>query len=423
MRYELFAWETQVSEAPLWELVKLEDWSQENARIKEAFMEVFLSGESEEAITRYVQAHQTGLYHLFEDFGRLEGAGGAEDPTGADGAEDPTGADGPKDTTRADGRRVAGDLRLLLEDLCLFLERYCMKYLSQDAPIPPWRSRQLLEIIQSRMPLVKDHLSASGTEPTLMALIEDLLEGAAHQTELTYRQWYPLRDLMQFIQHLPPVEKDGVLVRDGLVISDRLIELLCYLNINTPLVFQHTMHRIQQEVEGKEYLVEQLPELGRVQRYIRLLKQKPEYRYMESRGSLVDMLEEWVTDFSKIKQLQAQTSEEQVPAKEDGGFGLDSTKVITSLTVNELGLLIRLFIDVGVFKARNLKGLSRFMAQNVVTLKKEANDQVSSNHLYGTFYSVGDATLDSVQSILNRMGARLNKLRVEQRKKVGNQKK
>ncbi len=407
MRYELFAWETQVSEAPFWEQVKLEEWRGENARIKEAFMEVFLSGESEEAITRYVQAHQTGLYHLFEDFERLDGAGGQ--PTGPDGKRIPAAA--------------ARDLRLLLEDLCLFLERYCMKYLSKDAPIPPWRSQQLLDIIHNKTPLVLSHLSASGTEPTLMALIKDLLEGAAHQTELTYRQWYPLRDLMQFIQHLPPVEKDGVLIRDGLVISDRLIELLCYLNINTPLVFQHTMHRIQQEVEGKEYLMEQVPELGRVKRYLRLLKQKPEYRYMESRGSLVDMLEEWVSDFSKMKQLQVQSSEEQVPAKDEGGFGLDSTKVITSLTVNELGLLIRLFVDVGVFKARNLKGLSRFMAQNVVTLKKEANDQVSSNHLYGTFYSVGDATMDSVQSILNRMGARLNKLRVEQRKKVGNQKK
>jgi hypothetical protein len=390
MRYELFAWEIQVTESPLWELVKPEDWRQENARIKEAFMEVFLSGASEDAITRYVQAHQTGLYHLFEGFERAEGP---------------------------------GELRLLLEDLCLFLERYCVKYLSLDAPLPPWRSRQLLETIRTRIPLVTEHLQASGTEPTLIALIQDLLEGAGNQTELTYRQWYPLRDLMEYVTSLPSVEKDGLLIRDGLVISDRLIEWLCYLNINTPMVFQHTMKRVQQEVEEKDILVEQMPELERVQRYVKLLKQKPGYRYMESRGSLVDMLDEWVSDFSKMKHLQAKTPEEQAFAKEEGGFGLDSTKVITSLTVNELGLLIRLFVDVGVFKARNLKGLSRFMAQNVVTLKKEANDQVSSNHLYGTFYSVGDATLDSVQNILNRMGARLNKLRVEQRKKVGNQKK
>jgi hypothetical protein len=131
---------------------------------------------------------------------------------------------------------------------------------------------------------------------------------------------------------------------------------------------------------------------------------------MEGRVSLMRMLEE--LESQKAKGGAAAPEE-----SDDSGFGLDSRKVITSLTVNELGLLVRLFMETGVFRTRNRKGLAQFMAKNVVTLKKEAVDEVSSNHLYGTLYSMTDATLDSVQSILNRMLVRLQKLRVEQRQK------
>ena len=51
-------------------------------------------------------------------------------------------------------------------------------------------------------------------------------------------------------------------------------------------------------------------------------------------------------------------------------------------------------------------------------LKKKPLTRSPLAHLYGTLYSTAtDATLDSVQSILNRMLVRLGKLRVEQRQK------
>ena len=129
------------------------------------------------------------------------------------------------------------------------------------------------------------------------------------------------------------------------------------------------------------------------------------------------MLTAWLEELEQSKVKEARQTGEEGKDADESGFGLDSKKVITSLTVNELGLLVRLFMETGVFRTRNRKGLAQFMAKNVVTLKKEAVDEVSSAHLYGTLYSMTDATLDSVQAILNRMLVRLGKLRLEQRKK------
>jgi hypothetical protein len=389
MQYELFNWERRVNDPQLLPQIQEADWLQENARIKGAFLEVLLSREPPEAIERYVQVHQTGLLQLSKV---LEAA--------SQGSPAPF-----------------VFLFACLDDLCVFLERYCVRYLASDAFLPSFRSRRLSGTIREKIPLVRAHLKACGTDPTMASVIGNLLEETAALGGLTYRQWFPLKDLMEYIVSLPAVAEGKVLVRDGMDISTRIMELLLYLNVNTLPIYRHAKDRIMHLVEEKEFALEQLPELDRVRRYISWLEQKPGYRYMESRGSLLRMLTTWLDDVARLKEKEARETADKEAPEDDSGFGLDSKKVITSLTVNELGLLVRLFMETGVFRTRNRKGLARFMAQNVVTLKKEAHEEMSSNHLYGTLYSMTDATMDSVQAILNRMIVRLGKLRLEQRGK------
>lgn len=97
--------------------------------------------------------------------------------------------------------------------------------------------------------------------------------------------------------------------------------------------------------------------------------------------------------------------------------GIDDQKIVTSLRSAELGLLLRLFIDTGVFRTRNRKGLSRFMAQYVVTFQKNVTEVLSSDHIYNTIYSTTNATLDSTQQLLQKMINQINKIRLETRKK------
>ncbi len=378
MQYELFNWEKSIAHHA--DLAPDREWMEESARIKGAFMEVLLGREPEETIERYVQTHQTGLLHLSVTLGE-----------------------------QAETR---------LGELFDFLERFCGNYLSKDAPLPDCRSRKFAFGITQRIPALHAQLQGAGVEEVLTQIIIGLFESAVRgRGSLTYRQWFPLRELMEYIQRIPQDEKDNPL-DDDLDPTTRLMEVLYYLNINTLPVYRYAKLRMEQIAIGHPLQEAGLAELSRLQRYFNWLEHKPGYRYKKDRGSVVKMLSVWAEDL--VHRREKGAAGEVVPAaSDDDGFGLDSKKVITSLTVNELGLLLRLFMETGVFRTRNRKGLASFMAQNVVTLKKEAREEVSINHLYGSLYSTTDATMDSVQAILNRMLGRLAKFRVEQRNKRG----
>jgi len=390
MQYELFNWEGRLSDPSLSAKVTEEDWLSENARIKAAFMEVILSHERAEVIERYVRTHQTGILHLSLAL------------------------------QKAAGERTAL-LFSCLNTLSEFLELYARGYLDPDASLPPFRSGWIADAIREQMPLIRKLLRASEVSEALAEVIWNLLDEALqYKDTLTYRQWYPLRELMEIVQRLPT--EDGVRQPGGMDMTDRLTEWLYYLNVNTLPVYRYAKAKMVRLVEEKAFAAEQLSELRRIKRYFSWLEHKPGYQYLESRGSIIHMMSGWLEEFTHLKEKEVQESGEDSPP-DDSGFGLDSKKVITSLTVNELGLLVRLFMETGVFRTRNRKGLARFMAQNVVTLQKEAYEEVSSNHLYGTLYSSTDATMDSVQAILNRMIVRLGKFRLEQRTKKPEEKK
>lgn len=391
MQYELFNWEHRVKNPVEMRKVTPEVYAKELENIRAAFMAVLLSSEQDTTIERYVRLHQAGILQLSLDL--ESGTGTSKRKT-----KDPS------------------PMAACLDDLAIFLERHAARYLDQDMPLPYTRGQYFLSYIRERLPQVKERLQAGGTDQRLSELVLELLRESTQDGHLTYRQWFPLEDLVGFILQLPRVDKGEASVKGDLSVSQRLVETLYRLNVNTTGMYRYIKATIEEVVEDKEYVSGKLPELGRVKRYVHWLEHKPGYQYVAGRVSLARMLSAWLEELGRLKEKEGQkTGDEE--KDDESGFGLDSKKVITSLTVNELGLLVRLFMETGVFRTRNRKGLARFMAQNVVTLKKEAVDEVSSNHLYGTLYSMNDATLDSVQAILNRMLVRLGKLRLEQRQK------
>ncbi|TDX01269.1 hypothetical protein [Dinghuibacter silviterrae] len=368
MQYELFNWERRVKDPSDRKRISQEEYNKETDNIKAAFVSVLLSSEQEVALERYVRLHQTGILHLSRELKPRDGMVAA------------------------------------LDHLCIFLEQRAFKYLDPDLPLPFFRLGFMQGYLRENAPLVKERLQAAGVDPRLTDLVLDLLKDAQQDSRLTYRQWFPLQDLVVFVLQLP---KD----------AQRLVEMMYCLNVNTSSTYRFMKTQVLEALEAKDFVSEKIPELGRIRRYVGWLEHRPGYQYVEGRTSLTRMLSTWLEELARLTEKEAQEAAGDEVKGDDSGFGLDSTKVITSLTVNELGLLVRLFMETGVFRTRNRKGLARFMAKNVVTLKKEAVDEVSSNHLYGTLYSINDATMDSVHAILNRMLVRLGKLRLEQRQK------
>lgn len=97
---------------------------------------------------------------------------------------------------------------------------------------------------------------------------------------------------------------------------------------------------------------------------------------------------------------------------------IDAQKVITTFTVPELGVIIRLFIETGAFRVRNRKALTRFMSRNVGIRSKQVPETFSEEHLYNAIHTPDKQAMDRLQELLNQMLVKLNKLRRDQRNKT-----
>lgn len=106
----------------------------------------------------------------------------------------------------------------------------------------------------------------------------------------------------------------------------------------------------------------------------------------------------------------------------DDNPDVDEQKVITTFTMAELAVIIRLFIETGVFRVRNQKALTRFMSRNVVIRTKQIPETFSEEHLYNAMHSPAEPAMDRMQKVLSQMLAELNKLRRNRRKKESNSK-
>jgi hypothetical protein len=91
--------------------------------------------------------------------------------------------------------------------------------------------------------------------------------------------------------------------------------------------------------------------------------------------------------------------------------------VITTFNLAELGVIIRLFIEAGVFRVRNRRALTRFMSRNVVIRTKQVPETFSEEHLYNAIHSPSESAMDRLQGVMNQMLVELNKLRRKSRKK------
>lgn len=97
---------------------------------------------------------------------------------------------------------------------------------------------------------------------------------------------------------------------------------------------------------------------------------------------------------------------------------IDAQKVITTFSLAELGVIIRLFIEAGVFRVRNRRALTRFMSRNVVIRTKQVPETFSEEHLYNAIHSPSESAMDRLQGVINQMTVELNKLRRQSRKKT-----
>jgi hypothetical protein len=147
---------------------------------------------------------------------------------------------------------------------------------------------------------------------------------------------------------------------------------------------------------------------------IQHLREQPRRKESKQLLQISETLLQYITDhFARYLAAGLQGGEGLDPDDPD----IDAQKVITTFNLSELGVIIRLFIETGIFRVRNQKALTRFMSKNVVIRTKKVPEMFSEDHLYNAIHSPAEPAMNRMQVVLNQMLTQLNKLRRDQRKK------
>jgi hypothetical protein len=136
------------------------------------------------------------------------------------------------------------------------------------------------------------------------------------------------------------------------------------------------------------------------------------YAWNHEREPVSIMLRDNLFDLVKFKKREWK---EQFILNGNGNVR-DGRKIITTLTISQLGLIIRLFIETGIFRIKSMREFTQFMARNVVTVGKNPGDEFSDEHLKNNISKSTPDVIDKVEQILNGMLSALRRIKLANRK-------
>ena len=84
--------------------------------------------------------------------------------------------------------------------------------------------------------------------------------------------------------------------------------------------------------------------------------------------------------------------------------------MMTSQTVDEMGLMVRLFFETGLFRNSKMRPVVQLIAKTFRSLTKGESDDIGEAFLWQSMYKIQLVTLRSVRSALKRMQRKLDVL-------------
>lgn len=183
-----------------------------------------------------------------------------------------------------------------------------------------------------------------------------------------------------------------------------LIDRLCHINFNSLVIYEAIKQLITEKAAAKDDLIAEIEFFRCMRDHFKRLPVRSDVYYRPDGRVMARSLADWLQRQVKAKEVQHHTlfMEEEPLTEEEM---VETSKIMTSLSIEELGLFVRLFIETAVFKVKRngLTGLTRCMSKNVRTMSKGVFDEYKPETLYKYIYSISVVTLRSVQNILKRM--------------------
>lgn len=181
-----------------------------------------------------------------------------------------------------------------------------------------------------------------------------------------------------------------------------LKELLIRLNFNCFSFLHYLTCEIVNDLEELDSYSEKMERLYWNLKWIKQI-QMTEKTYNKSVKSLKDLLIDWINE--EISYLEKSVILEKLPKNDTDNSEAKEFKLITDLSVSQLGFLLRVFMDSGLFKNKNHRAVARFFARHT---KTKGSAAISPGNLLNKFYDVSGNVEEVVKGVVFDM---LNQIR------------
>lgn len=294
----------------------------------------------------------------------------------------------------------------IVEGLRYFLLKSFPDFLDYGLAIPGQSLPSLKKSWENDLPVFEKQLKR--------CRIPEALSDACLRPVRLYLQAQPIQPLryyrLRFLIELHTLLKEFINLKiPPNKVTGILIDQICHINFNSLMVYEGIKQLITEKTAEKDDLITEIDFLRSMHEHFKRLPVRNDVYYKPDGRVIARSLADWLKRQLKAKEMQHHTLfMEETPVTEEEMA--EAGKIMTTLSIEELALMIRLFIEAAVFKVKRnaLTGLTRFMSKNVRTMTKGVFDEYKPETLYKYLYSISLVTLRSVRNILKRMLRKLD---------------
>lgn len=353
--------------------------SQEVQRIKAKWRNKVFESDDERRIERYIQGHQKELINLANKAVEILG-----DDLGKQAIENPWVV-----------------IYKGLEELLTFIERYFSRYFDQDSYLPESYKVIALNDFKEWLVVTKPVLEERITDKRLCKLCFHPVEKFINRAneDVTFRKLIFLKELVKEITAIVQTEVYGK------ELNEKLRSLLFYLDYNSLRAYQYSINYITAYVNEAETMPQRIDRLAYAEKCINQAQVKPGFSFYPEYATMKVQLAVWVREEVRYaeqrKQLSISFASDAKPFTIEKNF-----KIKTVFSVPQLAYFIRLLVEVGIIKNRNITHLTDFLAKFIVTQRAE---EISGNSLHTKFYAVEESARKKVGEFAIEMFNRTRK--------------
>jgi len=291
---------------------------------------------------------------------------------------------------------------VVLEQLLNWYQDHYREALNDEQPYPITRLKDIRATIVEKLDSIRDILLAAGNEDYAISLVTNVLTDFVQRIdnfetitkhEAEYHQAL-VNDIEATQGHSPIVSS-----------CPSLHELLVYWNVNSMESISYFTKGFEQILATHSTIQSQLDYLRLQQKYVQQLPVLSNFvynpRYPSIKEYFIEYIENELQYLEKknegFKPSQEIQEEYAKPAKKD-------LKILTSLTVDQLSLVLRAFCDTGLIITKSLSGLCKAVAPFIAT---ELTDNPSASSMRTKAYTGErrdiDAAKQKLLSVVNRL--------------------